>query len=67
MFSFFTDIKNRLSKLEAEVQAIFNHIHTEVAAKFAAVEDVPAEAEKAVVADVKTDVVDAVTDVKDAS
>lgn len=62
MFTFFTDIKNRLSKLEAEVQAIFNHIHTELAAKVAAVKDEPEKvkaAVEAVPAEVKKDVEDA--------
>jgi hypothetical protein len=52
MFNFFSDVKARLSKLEAQVEAIFTHIHTEFAAKVVSDEaDVKAD-----VADVKTDV-----------
>jgi len=32
MFNFFTDVKTRLTSLEQRVEAIFSHIHTQVAA-----------------------------------
>jgi hypothetical protein len=48
MFNFFSDVKTRLTALEAKVEAIFTHIHTELAAKTAAVAAEPAKVEAAV-------------------
>jgi hypothetical protein len=62
MFNFFSDVKARLSKLEAQVEAIFTHIHTEFAAKVVAdeadVKEVAVKTDDAVkadAADVKTE------------
>lgn len=49
MFSFFSNIKNRVAALEADVKAIYDHIKAEFAAK----EDVaPAKVAEAVEAEV---------------
>jgi hypothetical protein len=64
MFNFFSDVKDRITVLEAKVEAIFNHIHTQLASKVAAVEAEPAKVEEAVAEAPKEVVADVAAEVE---